>query len=72
MYNLVVDPKFVWDKERFIDIITPVIYQHLCELHGMEESTKTTCISNVQNFTTKTLLPQEPIFFYYGSGIMST
>lgn len=65
-YNVFVDPKFIRDKKKFIDIVTPVIYQHLCELYGMEKVTPIECIKNVETFTEQNLLPKTPEFFYYG------
>ena len=40
VYNLFVDPKFIWDKPRVIDILTPIIYTHLCEKNGLNEIDK--------------------------------
>lgn len=71
MYNLVVDPKFIWEKSRFTEIITPVIYEHLCKTYGMETVTKIQCIQNMESFANKDLLPQKPDFFYFGSGKVS-
>ncbi len=72
MYNIFVDPKFIWDKQKFIDIITPVVYKHFCELYGMQEVTKLQCINNIEQFTQTQIIPTKPQFFYYGSGIIST
>ncbi|MDD3263036.1 MAG: penicillin-binding protein 2 [Candidatus Absconditabacteria bacterium] len=72
MYNIFVDPKFVWDKPRFIQLLTPVIYSHLCEMYGMKQITKENCIKNLEIYTKKEILPKEPEFFYYGSGIVTT
>lgn len=72
LYNIYVDPKFVWDKEKFIDLLTPVIYKHLCELYGMQEVTPLNCIKHVEIFAKKQILPIAPEFFYYGSGIVSS
>lgn len=72
MYNVFVDPKFVWDKSRFIDILTPVIYSHFCEMYGMKEMTKESCIRNIEIYTDKEIIPKKPDFFYYGSWIIST
>ena len=71
MYNLVVDPKFIWDKARFIELVTPVIYKHFCEMYGMENMTKVQCIQNIENYANKDLLPKLPEFFYFGSGKVS-
>jgi hypothetical protein len=67
MYNIFVDPKFIWDKERFIDIITPIVYKHFCKLYGMQEMTKLQCIKNIELFTQIQIIPPQPQFFYYGS-----
>jgi len=72
LYNIYVDPKFVWDKEKFIDLLTPVIYKHLCELYGMDEVTPMQCIQHLEIFAKKEILPIAPQFFYYGSGIISS
>ena len=72
IYNVFVDPKFIWDKPRFLDIITPVVYTHLCEMYGMKQVSKIDCIKNIETYTNKKLLPKTPDFFYYWSGIIST
>ena len=72
LYNIYIDPKFVRDKERVIDALTPVLYQHLCGIYGMEEVMPLDCIKHVELFTQKQLLPVAPEFFYYGSGIISS
>lgn len=72
MYNIFVDPKFIRDKEKFIDIITPVIYKHFCELYGMKEVTQTECIHNIEQFTQTQIIPTKPQFFYYGSWVISS
>ncbi len=72
MYNVFVDPKFVRDKERFIDHLTPVIYSHLCEMYGMKQMTKGSCIKNIELYAKKTILPKEPEFFYYWSWIVTS
>ncbi len=72
MYNIFVDPKFIRDKPKFVDIITPLVYRHFCELYGMQEVTKLQCIKNIELFTQTTIIPPQPQFFYYGSGIISS
>lgn len=72
LYNIFVDPKFIWDKEKFVDLLTPIIYQHFCALYGMEEVTPLQCIQHLEIFAKKQILPIAPAFFYYGSGIVST
>ena len=72
MYNIFVDPKFVWDKEKFIDLIVPVVYKHFCTLYGMKEVAPIECIHNIEQFTQTQILPIKPQFFYYGSGVISS
>ena len=72
LYNIYADPKFIWDKPRFIDIMTPVVYKHLCSIYGMKQVDKVECIKNVEEYTNTTLIPKRPDFFYYGWGIVST
>ena len=71
MYNLFVDPAFVWDKKRFITLIAPVIYHHLCVVNGMQAVDSVWCVKNIERFAQTTLLPEKPDIFYYGSGIVS-
>lgn len=72
LYNIFVDPKFIWEKTRFIDIILPVVYRHLCEINWMIQVDLTWCIKNIENFTNKEILPIKPTFFYYWSWIVSS
>lgn len=72
LYNVFVDPKFIWDKTEFIDIITPVVYKHLCETRWMENVELDWCVKNIESFSNKTLLPEAPTFFYFSSGVISS
>ncbi len=72
MYNVFVDPKFIWDKPRFISLLTPTVYSHLCEMYWMKKVTREGCIKNIEIYTKREILPKEPDFFYYWSGIVST
>ena len=65
MYNIVVDPKFIWDKSKFIDIIAPIVYEHLCKLHGLKEVSPIDCVKNIEQFTQTQIIPAQPQFFYY-------
>ncbi len=71
MYNVYVDPKYIWDKDLFIDLITPVVYTHLCELNWVKKVDKVWCIKNIETFTNRDILPKAPEFFYMWSGIVS-
>ena len=72
LYNVFVDPAFVGDKRRFIELLTPVVYHHLCEVNGMEPVDQEWCVKNIERFTQTSLLPEKPDIFYYGSGIVSS
>ncbi len=72
MYNIFVDPKFIRDKEKFIDLVTPVVYKHFCKLYGMQEVDELQCIKNIEQFTQTQIIPTKPQFFYYGSWIISS
>lgn len=77
LYDVAVDPReigykwWVRQKERFIELITPVVYKHLCEIHWMDNIDTTTeegkkqCMSNIESFANIELLPKLPEFFYY-------
>lgn len=71
LYNLFVDPDHISDKNKFIEIMTPIIYYHLCVLNGFDKPDNITCIKNIEDFTKKDLLPKAPDVFYYGSWIYS-
>ncbi len=68
LYNIFVEPPYIRDKNKFIDLITPIVYEHLCIYHWMIKITnKENCIKNIEYFSNKKLLPQKPNFFYYWS-----
>lgn len=55
-------------KPRFIELIVPIIYKHLCEINGMQVPTKAECVKNIELFAGVDLLPKKPDLFYFGSG----
>lgn len=69
LYNIFVDPAFVKDKSRFISIVAPLIYDHLCQVNGFDKVEKERCIKNLELFTKKTYLPIKPSIIYYGQNI---
>jgi hypothetical protein len=71
LYNMFVDPAFVKNKPKFITIVTPLLYKHLCQTNGFDTVDKVQCIKNLQNFTKETYLPEAPVVTYYGQGISS-
>jgi hypothetical protein len=66
-----VDPAFVKDKPNFVSIITPLIYEHLCQTNGFDTVDKEQCIRNLEEFTKQKYLPIAPVITYYGQGISS-
>lgn len=64
VYNLFIDPKFVRDKPRVIEILSPIIYSHLCEKNGLEEVDKLGCITNIERFAQIQILPAAKTVFY--------
>ncbi len=75
LYDIALDPREIWldsnwtrMKERFIELLSPIVYKHLCIIHWMEniEWNKEECIKNIESFANVELLPKEPEIFYYG------
>ncbi len=58
------------NKEKFIRLLTPYIYQHLCIQYGTQSVTPEQCVRNIEAFTNTNILPQKPEFFYTGSGVI--
>jgi hypothetical protein len=78
MYDIALDPSLIGNtaqgaslKPRLIELMTPVVYKHLCIINGMEQVTPTQCIRNIESFAGIELLPKMPNFFYYGSDVRS-
>ena len=74
LYDVALDPReigyntgWVLMKERFIELISPIVYKHLCIIHWMEniEWDKEQCIKNIESFANVELLPKEPEIFYF-------
>jgi hypothetical protein len=70
-YNVFVDPKFVKDKPKFIALMSPLIYVHLCQINGFSKPTKEQCIKNIEAFSKIDILPKAPEIMYYASGVIS-
>lgn len=86
LYDLALDPKDLTEfpmenvgkglptgpmKPRFIEIIAPIVYKHLCVINGMHEPTKEECVKNIELFAGVDLLPKKPDLFYYWEWIKS-
>lgn len=75
VYDLYVEPQHLKNEEnkkRFIELITPYIYQHLCKIRWIERVSAEDCVKNIETYTEKKLLPDKPEFFYLWSGWVST
>lgn len=75
LYDVALDPREIWYgtgwrpmKDRFIELLAPVVYKHLCVIHWMENIEWDTekCMKNIESFANVELLPKEPEIFYYG------
>ena len=78
LYDVALDPTLIGNtaqgvslKPRVIELLTPVVYQHLCVIYGMEQVDAEGCVRNIEVFAGIELLPKMPNLFYYGSGISS-
>lgn len=72
LYNVYVEPPYIKDKKRMIDILTPLVYLHLCQINGFDKPNKEWCVRNIESFSKKELLPKVPEIMYYGQGVMSS
>ena len=57
LYDVALDPREIWYdvngnlmKDRLIELISPIVYKHLCIIHWMENVTKKECIENIESF----------------------
>ena len=75
LYDIAIDPREIWYntggvlmKARLIELLSPIVYKHLCIIHWMEDiqSDKEQCIKNIESFSNLEFLPKEPEIFYYG------
>ena len=75
LYDVALDPREIWvdwnkvrQKDRFIELITPIVYKHLCVIHWMDNIEWNTeeCIKNIESFANVELIPKEPEIFYFG------
>ena len=74
LYDIALDPREIWygtgwvlKKDRFIELISPIVYKHLCIIHWMDNIEWNTeeCIKNIESFANIELLPKEPEIFYF-------
>ncbi len=74
LYDIAIDPREIWYstgwvlmKNRLIELISPVVYKHLCIIHWMDDIQwdKEQCIKNIESFANVELLPKEPEIFYF-------
>jgi len=74
LYDIALDPREIgygtgWNimKDRFIELLSPIVYKHLCIIHWMENIEWNTeeCMKNIESFANIELLPKEPEIFYF-------
>ena len=74
LYDVAIDPREIWYstwwvlmKSRLIELLSPVVYKHLCIVHWMDDIQwdKEQCMRNIESFANVELLPNEPEIFYY-------
>ena len=72
LYDIALDPREIWVdgywnsmKPRLIELLTPIVYKHLCVIHWMDKVNTEWCIKNLEAFTNIELLPKLPEFFYF-------
>ncbi len=67
IYTLYVDPWLIKEQSRFVEKISPILYEHFCKIYWLTEPDKTTCIRNIEDFSWEDILPeQEQTFFMTG------
>lgn len=67
-FTLFMDPKFMETeehKQKIINILTPIAYEHLCITYGLEDPDKLRCIENIQDFAWEQLLPEKNTYYAY-------
>ena len=74
LYDIAIDPREIWYntwgvlmKNRLIELLSPIVYKHLCVIHWMDDIQwdKEQCIKNIESFANIELLPKEPEIFYF-------
>lgn len=63
-YNIFVDTKFIPDKKKFIDLLSPILFEHFCIQNGNNAVDKLWCIKNIEKFTNSQILPEDPELFF--------
>lgn len=59
LYTLYVDPKFVNDKAKLIQVLTPLVYEHFCVNFALATPDKFECVRNIEKFSGKTIFQQK-------------
>lgn len=70
IFDIFVDPRFVLDKEKLVAELTPILIEHFCpEGSWSVFLDPLTCLTNLERYSGKLLLPKKPELFYVWSGI---
>ena len=56
LYEIYADPYVITDKQKVIDIITPLLYSHFCEKYILDVPTTGECVQNIETFSEKKLI----------------
>lgn len=64
-FTLYADPKFILDKKRVVEVLTPIIYYHFCTEYGIKAMSSYECVDNLQTFVGQQLLPEKNTFYTY-------
>lgn len=72
LYDVAIDPTMIGYneqnllmKDRLIELLTPVVYKHLCQIYQMGNPTPEECIQHIESFTNQEILPKAPALFYF-------
>ena len=64
MYELYVDPFIIYNKEKTVKILTPILYDHFCTRNLLEKPEPKVCIKNVESFIWKDIIEKKESEFY--------
>ncbi len=64
IYTLFIDPWLVNEQEKFVEKVTPVLYEHFCVTYWLETPDEIECIRNIEDFSWEQILPEEEQTFF--------
>lgn len=73
VYDIYIDPRFVLDKDKVISELTPILIEHYCpDGASWTIADPLSCLSQLERFSEKDLLPEKPELFYLWSWVVGT